>query len=57
MYNIYIYIYIYYICKIPQKLTTTVCFIQRESSGGRNFENVRASFMLKAEHLGAWVVE
>ena len=42
---IYIYIYVYmYICiyvyiiyVMPQKLTTTACFIQEESSGGRQF--------------------
>ena len=27
-------------CKIPQKLTTTVCFIQRESSGDRPIYNI-----------------
>ena len=35
---------------MPQKLTTTACFIQEESSGGiDNFENMWAVFMLKEE--------
>ena len=30
------FLYTLYICyNVPQKLTTTVCFIQKESSGGR----------------------
>ena len=32
---IYMYIYIYIYIYTPQKLTTTACFVQEESSGGR----------------------
>ena len=32
---------------MPQKLTTTACFIQEESSGGKQFRKHVSCFMLK----------
>ena len=34
--SLHIYIYIHIVIKMPQKLTTTACFIQEESSGGES---------------------
>ena len=39
--------------KMPQKLTTTACFIQEESSGGKQFrKHVSCFSMLKEETWG-----
>ncbi len=35
--------------KLPQKLTTTACFIQGESSGGRQISKNMSCFMLMEE--------
>ena len=37
--------------KIPQKLTTTVCFIQEESSGGRQFRKHVSCFYAQRGHV------
>ena len=54
---IYIYIYIceaflYIVIKMPQKLTTTACFIQEESSGGKQFRKHVSCFYAQGGNVG-----
>ena len=51
--NIYIYIYIYvYSHKMPQKPTTTACFIQEETSGGKQFRKHVSCFYAQGGNVG-----
>ena len=47
-----IYIYIYIVIKMPQKLTTTACFIQEESSGGKQFRKHVSCFYAQGGNVG-----
>ena len=49
---VYIYIYIYIVIKMPQKLTTTACFIQEESSGGKQFRKHVSCFYAQGGNVG-----
>ena len=42
--------------KMPQKLTTTPCFIQEESSGGKQFRKHVSCFYAQGGNVGAGVV-
>ena len=37
---------------MPQKLTTTACFIQEESSGGRQFRKYVSCFYAQGGNVG-----
>ena len=38
--------------KMPQKLTTTACFIQEESSGGKQFRKHESCFYAQGGNMG-----
>ena len=38
--------------KMPQKLTTTACFIQEESSGGKQFRKHVSCFYARGGNVG-----
>ena len=44
--------YIYIVIKMPQKLTTTACFIQEESSGGKQFRKYVSCFYAQGGNVG-----
>ena len=43
---------IVYSHKMPQKLTTTACFIQEESSGGKQFRKHVSCFYAQGGNVG-----
>ena len=40
------------VIKMPQKLTTTACFIQEESSGGKQFRKHVSCFYAQGGNVG-----
>ena len=42
----------YIVTKMPQKLTTTACFIQEESSGGKQFRKHVNCFYAQGGNVG-----
>ena len=43
--------------KMPQKLTTTACFIQEESSGGKQFRKHVSCFYAQGGNVGGVVIK
>ena len=49
---IHIYIFIYIFIKMPKELTTTACFIQEESSGGKEYRKHVSCFYAQGGNVG-----
>ena len=43
---------VYIVIKMPQKLTTTACFIQEESSDGKQFRKHVSCFYAQGGNVG-----
>ena len=51
---VYMYICVYIIVQNTSKLTTTACFIQGESSGGRQISKKVSCFYTQGRNVGVW---